>query len=79
MTADHADREQRLSAVLVACLEALDEGRQPDREELLARYPEFAGELVQFLEDQGCVERRAAPLRGVVQRGPEGITPRTMR
>ena len=31
-----ADREQRLSAVLVDCLEALDAGHEPDRGELLA-------------------------------------------
>ena len=28
MSMDHAEAEQRLSAVLLACLEALDEGRE---------------------------------------------------
>ena len=36
--------EERLSAVLVACLEAIDDGRSLDRQELLARHPEFAAD-----------------------------------
>ena len=43
MTAEPTDvpqDEQRLSAVLVACLEAIDEGRPVDRQGLLARHPE---------------------------------------
>src|SRR5262249_37372510 len=68
MRNDPADREQRLDAVLVACLEAIDAGQAPDRTERLARYPEFAAELTRFLEDQSRVERCAAPLRQVVQR-----------
>ncbi|HEV3084963.1 MAG TPA: hypothetical protein VGY66_34705 [Gemmataceae bacterium] len=39
-----SDREQRLSAVVLSCLEALDRGRTLDRQELLARYPEFAAD-----------------------------------
>src|SRR5262245_61430147 len=62
-------RDQRLSAVLVACLEAMDAGQPLDRQELLARHPEFAAELEQFFEDQGQVDRLAAPLRAVARGG----------
>jgi WD40 repeat protein/serine/threonine protein kinase len=66
MTTDQtktSDHEQRLGAALAACLEAMDDGRVPDRAELLARHPEFAAELGRFLDDQERVERCARPLR----------------
>jgi WD40 repeat protein len=58
-----SDADQGLSAVLVACLETLDRGQPLDRPALLARYPQFAAELTQFLDDQERVEKRVAPLR----------------
>ncbi len=70
MTAEHAtlpDQDPRFSAVLLACIEAMDNGRPISREELLARYPEFAADLVKFLEDQERVDRCVAPLRAVAQ------------
>jgi tetratricopeptide (TPR) repeat protein len=70
MSSDQNDREERLSVVLLACLEAIDEGRKPDCQELLARYPEFAGELARFLDDQRQVEQYTSPLRDVVQATP---------
>ncbi len=68
MAAEHSDvpdREERLGAVLVAYLEGVDRGQVLRREELLARYPEFAADLNRFLDDQERVERCAAPLRAV--------------
>jgi tetratricopeptide (TPR) repeat protein/tRNA A-37 threonylcarbamoyl transferase component Bud32 len=62
-----ADRDERLSAVLVACLEEADQGRPPDRRDVMARYPEFATELDSFLTDMGRVDRWAAPLRQAAQ------------
>ena len=64
---DLLDREERLAIVLVACLEAIDNGQPVDREALLERHPEFAAELNKFLDDQGQVDRLAAPLRTVVE------------
>jgi RNA polymerase sigma-70 factor (subfamily 1) len=61
------ERERRLGEVICACLEAVESGRPLDRGELLARHPEFAAELAEFLEDQRHVQRCAAPLRAVVQ------------
>jgi serine/threonine protein kinase len=66
-TSDLPDRERRLSAVLVACLEAIDTGGPVDRQDWLARHSEFASELAKFLDDQGHVDRLAAPLRAVAQ------------
>jgi serine/threonine protein kinase len=60
---DVCEPDQGLSAALVACLEALDAGRAPDRQELLARYPQYAAELARFLDDQEQVDHCAAPLR----------------
>lgn len=49
--------EPRIDQILAGYLEALEEGRAPRREELLARHPDLAPELERFLEDQGFVER----------------------
>jgi serine/threonine protein kinase len=66
-SSDVSDREQRLSAIVLSCLEALDGGKPLDRLELLGRHPEFATELAKFLDDHVQVDRRAAPLRDVGQ------------
>ncbi|MFL5244941.1 MAG: protein kinase domain-containing protein [Gemmataceae bacterium] len=62
-----AEREQRWSEVLVACLEEIEAGHNLDRQTLLARYPEFAAELGEFLEHREQVDRLTAPLRTFVQ------------
>src|SRR5262249_25528573 len=46
-------------------LEAADRGQPPRREVLLARYPDLAAELSEFLAGQDRVERLASPLRWV--------------
>jgi tetratricopeptide (TPR) repeat protein len=61
------DRDQRFHAIVLSCLEALDSSRKPMREELLARYPEFAAELTKFLDDQERVDGLAVPLRQATQ------------
>ena len=48
MPAEHADapeRERRLDEILVAYLEAVELGENPDRQELLARHPDLAGQF----------------------------------
>jgi WD40 repeat protein/tRNA A-37 threonylcarbamoyl transferase component Bud32 len=67
MTESHdlSGREQRLQEALVACLEAVEAGRAPDRAELLARYPDCAAELDEFLTGREQVDRVAAPYRQV--------------
>jgi serine/threonine protein kinase len=58
-----ADRETRLNAVLLECLEALQEDRAADRRELLARHPEFTDELKEFFSLREQIDRLAAPVR----------------
>jgi serine/threonine protein kinase len=58
-----------LSDVLLAYLEAVQDGEALDREEFLARYPQFAAELAEFFTNRDHLDRLVAPLRAV---GPVG-------
>jgi WD40 repeat protein len=69
-----SEREQRLQSILVAYLEAVEAGRAPGRDELLARHPEVAGELAEFLDSREHIARAAAPLRPAVGPSPELAT-----
>jgi serine/threonine protein kinase len=62
---ESASREQQLQEVLVACVEAAEKGQAVDRQELLARYPEFASELAEFFAGRERIEQLAEPLRAV--------------
>jgi WD40 repeat protein/tRNA A-37 threonylcarbamoyl transferase component Bud32 len=54
-----------LREVLVAYVEAAERGEAPDRQELLARHPEFAAELAEFCADRDRIEHLAGPLRAL--------------
>jgi hypothetical protein len=58
---DSGSSNDRLDAVLAACIEALDR-READPQQLIARHPELAGELRQFFANAAHVKRMAAPL-----------------
>src|SRR5260370_10189419 len=60
-----SEREERFGEIAFAYLRAKEEGRRPDTQEWLDRYPEFALELGGFLADQDEVDRLAAPLRAL--------------
>src|SRR5260370_18635506 len=62
-----SERDERWGEVLVACLKAIDDGKVPDRQALLAEYPNFAGELEEFFAEHAYFGRLAAPLRPLVQ------------
>ena len=68
-----SERELRLGEIAAAYLKELDEGRAPDRQQLLARYPEFAAELTEFLAGREEVDRVAAPLREAVRATAAGL------
>jgi len=55
-------RDKQLEAILHSYLQAVDAGQNPDREELLRRYPDFADELREFFADQARMDRMALAL-----------------
>ncbi len=73
------DRSSLLDEVLTAYLKAVDAGEQPDRQELLARHPDLAGELQEFFAEQDRLDGWTGPLWPVAQaaRGEAAQTPRT--
>jgi serine/threonine protein kinase len=66
-TSNSREREERLTAVLLAYLEAVEAGEAPDRRRWLARHAEFAAELKEFFANRDEVERVAVPLREAVR------------
>src|SRR5262249_40236157 len=62
-----SERDERLGAIVFACLQALEQGRPLDHREVLARHPEFAAELAEFFADRADLQQLAAPLREVAR------------
>jgi serine/threonine protein kinase len=74
---DDPDREDRRNRVLLAYVEALEEGREPDRGRLLAAHPDLRLDLEAFLAGHDEVARLTAPLRAARRGdlfGPSGPT-----
>src|SRR5260370_23345069 len=72
--ADLSEGELRLGEIAFACLKAREAGQPLDRQDVLARHPEFAAELAEFLARLEDVDRVAAPLREAVR--PTATLPR---
>jgi serine/threonine protein kinase len=57
------DREHRRNQVLLAYVEALEDGHEPDRGRFLAEHPDLRDDLEAFLAGHDEVARLTAPLR----------------
>jgi eukaryotic-like serine/threonine-protein kinase len=62
---DPSARDERLYEALLEHIESSEKGLAPDSGEWLARHPEFASELQEFLETQSQIESLVAPVRQV--------------
>src|SRR3954469_12394131 len=59
-----ASEEHALDDVLASYIAGEEAGRAPDRQELLARYPQFVGDLREFFANRDQMQRLAGPFRG---------------
>jgi eukaryotic-like serine/threonine-protein kinase len=62
---DEPAREDRRNHILLAYVEAIEAGHDPDRGQLLAAHPELREDLETFLASHDKVARLTAPLRDV--------------
>src|SRR5947209_8228103 len=53
-TSTEPERDQRLNAILLPLVRALERGEALDREQVLAAHPEFAAELAEFFAGRDC-------------------------
>src|SRR5687768_1931388 len=58
----NTEREQLLDEVVTDYLKAKEAGRVPDRDDLIAKHPELAGDLRAYFAAESQVVRVAAPL-----------------
>ena len=75
---DDPDREDRRNRILLAYVEALEEGREPDRGRLLSAHPDLRPDLEAFLAGHDEVVRLASALRPMKSGdadGPNGKPP----
>ncbi len=58
-----SSRTDRLGEILGAYFVAVEQGRAPSRQELLAQYPDLDGELAEYFAEQDRLDRMIAPMR----------------
>jgi len=64
---DLDEPERRLCEVLAVYFEAVKAGEAPERDLWLAQYPDLAGQLTAFLEEEDRLLRVTGPLRSIAQ------------
>src|SRR5947209_3387717 len=64
-----SDRDERFGELLATWLEAAEKGQTPLRDDWLARYPEFASELLQFLASEKLLGAITTRLREIPASG----------
>jgi serine/threonine protein kinase len=69
---DDPEREDRRNRALLAYVEALEEGREPDRDRLLAAHPDLRPDLETFLAGHDEMQRLTASLRAASRGGAHG-------
>jgi serine/threonine protein kinase len=74
-TAEDAESEERLGEIILEYVDALQDGRELDRDTFLRAHPEFRRELEAFFAGHDQVERLAAPLRGIAGDSPPETAP----
>ncbi len=72
-----SDRETRLQAALIECLDLVEQGATPDRAALEAKYPDLAGELAEFLSQRARIDALlgGSPLGAMAQARLEQLDP----
>lgn len=70
-------RDERLQKVVLSYLKAIDVGQTPDKDELLARNPDLAGDLKAFFSGQQKIQAEMLPLREALK--PESSPPFSKR
>src|SRR5262249_36489971 len=68
-------REERRNRALLAYVEAMEEGREPDRGQFLAAHPDLREDLESFLAGHDEVARLSAPLRTAERGDAHGSQP----
>ena len=67
---DDCEREERRNQILLAYVEALEAGREPDRGQFMAEHPDLRPDLEAFLAGHDEVARLTAPLRAAGKGAP---------
>src|SRR6516162_7542178 len=68
-------QEQALDEILADYLKTVDAGRKPNRQDLLARYPQWAADLEDFFHEEDRLERWAEPFVGAARSARLSETP----
>ena len=68
-----ADREARRNEILLAYIEAVEAGLEPDRDRFVVEHPDIRDDFESFLANHREVERLMSPLRGMARGKAHGL------